>query len=190
MQEKPGHFIADCPLWEVENKSKNSHSHSSSKSYKSSKNYEPKKHESRSRRDKKSESGDEKKKKYHKSREGSSSKHHSSRQKNSHRAKAYLGKEMNSEDDASGSGSDTGSKSGSGSESDGIAGLAFASSKASRSFFTNHSSKDETPEFCYMAKASKVSSKSSYDTTDSYAYEIDSKLSYSKLAKNCLQITR
>jgi len=34
-----------------------------------------------------------------------------------------------------------------------------------------------------MAKASKVSSKSSYDTTDSSAYETDSKLSYSKLAK-------
>src|ERR1044072_2523320 len=34
-----------------------------------------------------------------------------------------------------------------------------------------------------MAKASKVSSKSSYDTTDSSAYETDSKLSYAKLAK-------
>src|ERR1041384_4896770 len=114
--KKPGHFIADCPLWEVENKSKSSHSHSSSKSHRLSKNYEPKKHESRSRRDKKSESGDEKKKKYHKSHESSSSKHHSSRRKNSHRAKAYLGKEMNSEDEASDSGSDTGSKSASGSE--------------------------------------------------------------------------
>jgi len=34
-----------------------------------------------------------------------------------------------------------------------------------------------------MAKASKVSSKSSYDTTDSSAYETDSKLSYAKLSK-------
>ena len=34
-----------------------------------------------------------------------------------------------------------------------------------------------------MAKASKVSSKSSYDTTDSSTYETDSKLSYAKLAK-------
>src|SRR3954464_695278 len=49
--KKPGHFIADCPLWEIENKSKHSHSHSSSKSYKSSKSYEPKKHESRSQRE-------------------------------------------------------------------------------------------------------------------------------------------
>src|ERR1043165_8741164 len=123
--KKPCHFIADCPLWEVENKSKSSHIHSSSKSHRSSKNYEPKKHESRSRRDKKSESGDEKKKKHHKSRESSSSKY-SSRRKNSHRAKAYLGKEMNSEDEASDSGSDSGSKSVSGSESDGVAGLGFA----------------------------------------------------------------
>src|SRR3954462_218862 len=185
--KKPGHFIVDCPLWEVENKSKSSHSHFSSKSHRSSKNYEHKKHESRSRRDKKSESGDEKKKKHHKSRESSSSKYHSSRRKNSHRAKAYLGKEMNSEDEASGSGSDTGSKSGSGSESDGVAGLAFASSKAPRSFFTNHSSDVETPAFCFMAKASKVSSKSSYDTTDSSAYETDAKLSYAKLAKIATQ---
>src|SRR3954465_12480484 len=62
---------------------------------------------------------------------------------------------MNSEDDASGSESGAGSKSGFGSESDGVAGLAFASSKASRSFFTNHSSEDETPAYCFMAKASK-----------------------------------
>src|ERR1043165_1844118 len=124
--KKPGHFIADCPLWEIENKSKSSHNYSSSKSYRSSKNYEPKKHESRSRWEKKSESGDEMIKKHHKSRESSSSKYHSSRRKNSHRAKAYLGKEMNSEDEASGSGSDSGSKSVSGSESDGVAGLAFA----------------------------------------------------------------
>src|SRR4051812_19228812 len=123
------------------------------------------------------------KKKYHKKREGSSLKSHSSRRRNSHRAKAYLGKEMNSEDEASGSESDAGSKSGSGSESDGVVVLAFSSSKASRSFFTNQSSEDETHAYCFMAKASKVSSKSSYDTTDSSAYETDAKLSYAKLAK-------
>src|SRR3954471_19663203 len=181
--KKPVHFIADCPLWEVENKSKHSHSHSSSKSYKSSKSYEPKKHDSRSRREKKSECGDDKKKKYHKTREGSSSKSHSSRRKNSHRAKAYLVKEMNSEDDASGSESECGSKSGSGSESNDVAGLAFASTMALSSFFNNHSSEDETSAYCFMAKASKVSSKSSYHTTHSSAYETDSKLSYDKLSK-------
>src|SRR3954471_24826250 len=90
---------------------------------------------------------------------------------------------MNSKDDASGLESGAGSKLGSGSESDGVAGLAFASSKASSSFFTNHNSEDETPAYCFMAKASKVSSKSSYDTIDSSAYEADSKLSYAKLDK-------
>ena len=90
---------------------------------------------------------------------------------------------MNSEDDASGSESDFASKSRSGFESDGVAGLAFASSKASRSFFTNQSSEDETPVYCFMAKALKVSSKSSYDTSDSSAYESNPKISYAKLAK-------
>ena len=77
--------------------------------------------------------------------------------------------------------SESGSKLGSGSEYDGVAGLAFASSKASSSLFTNQSSEDETLAYCFMAKASKVSSKSSYDTTDSSAYETESKLSYAKL---------
>ena len=101
--KKSGHFIADCPMWEVEAKSKYGKNNASSKSYKSSKSYEPKKYESKSRRDKKNDSDDDKKKKYHKKRESSSSKSHSSRRRNSHRAKAYLGKEMNSEDEASGS---------------------------------------------------------------------------------------
>ena len=67
--KKTGHFIAECPLWEVENKSKHSHINSSSKSYKSNKSYEPNKYESRSRRDKKNDFDDDKKKKYHKARE-------------------------------------------------------------------------------------------------------------------------
>src|ERR1041385_1407573 len=47
------------------------------------------------------------------------------------RYKAYLGKEMNSEDEASGSEFESNSRSGSGSgyKSDGVAGLAFASNK-------------------------------------------------------------
>src|SRR3954468_20435312 len=94
--KKPGHFIADCPLWEVDRKSKHSHKDSSSRHHRSSRSTESRKHESSSRRDKKKESDDDrKKKKYHKKREGSSSKTHSSRRSSSHRAKAYLGKEMN-----------------------------------------------------------------------------------------------
>src|ERR1044071_8187778 len=113
--KKPGHFIADCPLWEIEHRSKHSHSSSSSKSHRSSKIYDSKRYDSKSRKDKKDGSDDDKKKKYHKHQESSSSKSHSSRRKNSHRAKAYLGEEMNSEDEASGSEAESKSRSGSGS---------------------------------------------------------------------------
>src|SRR4051812_47604518 len=44
--KKPGHYIADCPLWEVEHKSKHSHRDSSSRHHRSYKSYESKKHES------------------------------------------------------------------------------------------------------------------------------------------------
>src|ERR1044071_9480166 len=183
--KKPGHFIADCPLWEIEHRSKHSHSNSSSKSHRSSKNYESKRYDSKSRKDKKDGSDDDKKKKYHKHRESSSSKSHSSRRKNSHRAKAYVGKEMNSQDEASGSEAESNSRSGSdsGSESDGVAGLAFGSNKTSSSFFTNQSSEDESPAYCFMSKAKVSSSKNSYDTSDGSAYECHSRISYAKLAK-------
>src|ERR1041385_5935229 len=154
--KKPGHYIVDCPLWEAENKSKHSLRDSSSKPYRSSRSHESKKHDSSSRREKKKDSDDDKRKKYHKKRESSSSKTYSSRRSSYHRAKAYLGKEMNSEDEASGSEAESGSRPGSGSESDGVVGLAFASAdastKASSSFFTNNSSEDETPAYCFMAK--------------------------------------
>lgn len=95
---------------------------------------------------------------------------------------------MNSKDEASGSEAESETRSrsgsGSGSESDGVAGLAFALTPASSSFFTNYSSEDETPAYCFMAKAPKVSSaKANYDTSDGSAYESDSRISYSKLAK-------
>src|SRR3954467_14440357 len=96
---------------------------------------------------------------------------------------------MNSEEEAYGSEAESGSRSGSGSgsESDGVAGLAFASAdastKASSSFFTNNSSEDETPAYCFMAKANVSTSKASYDTSECSSYESDSKLSYAKLAK-------
>src|SRR3954463_1821180 len=93
---------------------------------------------------------------------------------------------MNSEAEASGSEVESGSRSRSGSESDGVAGLAFASAdastKASSSFFTNNSSEDETPAYCFMAKTKVSSSKASYDTSDFSSYESDSKVSYAKLA--------
>src|SRR3954463_6330274 len=131
--KKPGHFIVDCPLWEVKHKSKHSHRESFSRHHRSSKSHESKRHESSSRRDKKKDSDDDKKKKHHKKREGSSSKTHSSRRSSAHRAEAYLGNEMNSEEEASGSEAESHSRSGSGSgsESDGVVGLAFASEDAS-----------------------------------------------------------
>src|SRR3954470_7389624 len=95
---------------------------------------------------------------------------------------------MNSEEEASGSEAESHSRSrsGSGSESDGVVGLAFssedASTKASSSFFTNYSSEDETPAYCFMAKAKVSSSQASYDTSECSSYESDSKLSYAKLA--------
>src|SRR3954469_19960950 len=185
--KKPGHYIADCPLWEAENKAKHSLRDSSTKSHRSSRSYESKRHDSSSRRDKKKDSDDDKRKKYHKKREGSSSKTHSSRRSSSHRAKAYLGKVMNSEAKASGSKAESGSRSGSGSESHGVAGLAFASAdastKVSSSFFTNNSSEDESPAYCFMAKSKVSTTKSNYDSSDCSSYESDAKISYGKLAK-------
>src|ERR1041385_4712451 len=52
--KKPGYYIAACPLWEAENKSKHSLRDSSSKSHRSSRSYESKRHDSSSRREKKS----------------------------------------------------------------------------------------------------------------------------------------
>src|SRR3954469_12031596 len=96
---------------------------------------------------------------------------------------------MNSGSEASGFEAESGSRSGSGSgsESDGVAGLAFASAyastKASSSFFTNNSSEDETPAYCFMAKAKVSSTKASYYTSECSSYESDSKVSYARLAK-------
>src|SRR3954467_13541180 len=96
---------------------------------------------------------------------------------------------MNSEEEAYGSEAESHSRSGSGSgsESDGVAGLEFASAdasaKASSSFFTNYSSEDESPAYCFMAKAKVSSSRSNYDTSDCSSYDSDSKISYAKLAK-------
>src|SRR3954464_9988246 len=96
---------------------------------------------------------------------------------------------MNSEEESFGSEAESCSRSGSGSgsESDGVAGLAFssedASKKSSSSFFTNNSGEDETPAYCFMAKAKVSSTKASYDTSECSSYESDSKVSYAKLAK-------
>src|SRR3954468_15846573 len=54
--KKPGHYIADCPLWEAENKSKHSLRDSSTRSHRSSRIHESKRHDSSSRREKNKDS--------------------------------------------------------------------------------------------------------------------------------------
>ena len=94
---------------------------------------------------------------------------------------------MNSKEETSRYQAESGSRFGSGSESDGVAGIAFASTPASKStsssFFTNYSSEDETPSYCFMAKAKVSSSKVTYDTSDESSYESSSRVSYAKLVK-------
>ena len=94
---------------------------------------------------------------------------------------------MNSKEEASRSEAESASRSGLGSESDGVAGIAFAPTPASKStsssFFTNYSSEDKTTAYCFMAKAKVSSSKVAYDTSDGSAYESSSRVSYAKLAK-------
>ena len=98
--KKPGHFISDCPLWEAEIRASGRFGSGSSKHGKSkSKSYD---------------SDDEKKtKKFFKKKDSTSSKSTSrsssrapskstsNRKKSSHKAKAYIGKEMDSEEEVS-----------------------------------------------------------------------------------------
>ena len=94
---------------------------------------------------------------------------------------------MNSEEEASEFEAESEWRTSSGSESDGVAGIAFASASASKtassSFFTNYSSEDESPAYCFMAKSKVSSSKVSYDTSSDSAYEHKSKVIYAKLIK-------
>lgn len=102
-----------------------------------------------------------------------------------------MGKEMDSKDEASvfDGNSDAGSDGDTGSNS-GVAGIALAASPAHCSFFTNGDShannEDYGPSYCFMTKASKVSSKKpTFDSSDDdlLSKELDDmKPSYSKLA--------
>nr|XP_020172179.1 myb-like protein V [Aegilops tauschii subsp. strangulata] len=149
--KKPGHFISDCPFWEVEIHASARYDSGKSKS----KNYD---------------SDDEKKtKKFFKKDNSTSksslrsssrnpSKSSSNRKNNSSKAKAYNDKEMDSDEEES---SDPEEANESDEDFDsGMAGIACASSLATN-FFGNPSSDDESPAYCFRAKASKenVSSK-------------------------------
>src|SRR3954467_11620171 len=150
--KKPGHYIAECPLWEKEARLKK-------------------------KKKGKDDSSDEKIKK----KSSRSSKPTGYLNSNSRKARAYLGKELDSEE--SGSNPDAEEE-----ESEGMASLALATSLISKSIFSTEESgpsraddeaEDTTPAFCFMAKSSKVSSYSSSD--DSSDEEPDE--NYAKFAK-------
>src|SRR3954469_15002560 len=126
--KKPGHYIADCPHWEKEAKLKKK-----KKSKDDSSNEKTKKKSSRS-----SKSG-------------------GSRNSSSRKARAYLGKEMDSEE----SNSDPEAEVEESEESEGVAGLALATALVSKSIFSTEDStmqmaledtEETTPSFCFMAK--------------------------------------
>src|SRR3954471_21115369 len=153
--KKPGHYIADFPQWEKEAKLKK-------------------------KKKGKDESSDEKTKK----KSSRSSKSTGYRNSSSRKARAYLGKELDSEE----SGSNPDAEEEESEESEGVAGLALATRLVSKSIFSTEESdlshvddeaKDTTPSFCFMAKCSKVSSYSSSD--DPSDEEPDE--NYAKIAK-------
>src|SRR3954469_23186589 len=136
--KKPGHYIAECPLWEKEARLKK-------------------------KKKEKDDSSDEKIKK----KSSRSSKSTGYRNSNSRKARAYLGKELDSEE----SGSNPDAEEEESEESKGVAGLALATSLVSKSIFSteesgpshNDEAEDTTTAFCFMAKSSKVCSYSSSD---------------------------
>src|SRR3954468_15400873 len=153
--KKPGHYIAECPLWEKVARLKK-------------------------KKKGKDDSSDEKIKK----KSSKSSKSTGYRNSNSRKARAYLGKELDSEE----SGSNPDAEEEESEESEGVAGLALATSLFSKSIFSTEESglshaddedEDTTPSFCFIAKSSKVSSYSSTD--DSSDEEPDE--NYAKHAK-------
>ena len=136
--KKPGHFISDCPLWEAEIRASGRYDSGNYRGKSKSKNYD---------------SDDEKKtKKFFKKKDNSTSKSSSrsssrnpsksssNRKNTSRKAKAYIGKEMDSDEEES-------SASGEIEESDedsysGMDDIACASTPTSN-FFEKHSSDDE-----------------------------------------------
>nr|XP_040254001.1 nucleolar and coiled-body phosphoprotein 1-like [Aegilops tauschii subsp. strangulata] len=161
MGEKAPTETDDCPLWEVEIRASGRYDSSNHRGKRKSKNYD---------------FDDEKKTKFFKKKESSSSKSSlrsssknpskfSSNRKNTCRkAKAYIVKEMDSEEEES-SGSKEEEESDEDSDS-GMAGIACASS-ATTNFFGNPSSDDESPAYCFMAKASKEKVSSKHHKTHS-----------------------
>jgi hypothetical protein len=137
------------------------------------------------------DSDDEKKsKKFFKKKESSSSrsslkslknpsKSFSNQKYTSRKAKAYIGKEMDSDEEES---SDSKEAEDSKEDSDsGMAGIACAARPASKA-----SSDDETPAFCFMAKSSKEKESSrnySIHSSDQFSSDEDDRVKLIKIAK-------
>jgi hypothetical protein len=170
----------DCPLWEAEIHASGRYDSGYNHGKGKSKNYD---------------SDDEKKmKKFFKKKDGSASKSSSrsssrnpskssSNRKNaSRKAKAYISKEMDSDEEES---SDTKEADESDEDSDsGMAGIACASIPVSN-FFENHSSNNESLAYYFMAKASKemVSSKHhKVHSSDQYSLDEDDHAKLIKIA--------
>ncbi|XP_073360073.1 uncharacterized protein [Aegilops tauschii subsp. strangulata] len=160
--KKPGHYIQDCPQWEKESKKKKYKDYS----YDDSK----------------------KKKKSSKSSSSKSSKSSSHKKSSSKKARAFIGKEMDSEAESEEHEEEEASEE---SES-GVASLALAIAFVSKSIFNTEENgfydkaedddDDYAPTYCFMAKGAKVLK---YPSSESSEDEFDENLkpSYSKLAK-------
>jgi hypothetical protein len=169
--KKPGHFISDYPLWEAEIRASGRYDTPPlSKGKMKSKYYDS--------------DNETKSKKFYKKKESSSSRSSSKSSKNpsksssnqkctSWKAKAYIGKEMDSDEEES-SESEEAEDSEENFDS-GMASIACATKPASKTF-KGTSSDDETPAFCFMAKASKekVSSRNySIHSSDQFSSDED-----------------
>ncbi|XP_073356749.1 uncharacterized protein [Aegilops tauschii subsp. strangulata] len=134
--KKPGHYIQDCPQWEKESKKKKYKNYSSDDA--------------------------KKKKKSSKSPSSKSSKSSSHKKSSSKKARAFIGKEMDSEAESEEHEEEEASEE---SES-GVASLALATAFVSKSIFnseengfTNKADEgndDYAPTYCFMAKGAKV----------------------------------
>ena len=162
--KKYGHFISECPLWEKESrkkKYKDDSSDDSKKMKKSSKSSSAK----------------------------SSSSKSSSHKNNLRKARALIGKEMDSEEESEEYEEEEESKE----ESDsGVASLALATAFVSKSIFNDEengnsndsdvSNDDYAPTYCFMAKGAKVLKHHFFSKSSDGESEDYMKPSYSKLA--------
>src|SRR6187399_719531 len=162
--KKPGHYISECPKWDNEKKKKKS------KEY---------------------DSDDKKKKKYSKSSSKSSSKYSSHKKNSSGKPRAFVRKEMDSEEESASEEVEVESEE----ESDsGVASLALATAYVAKSIFNTEDNgsvtntcdddDDSAPTYYFMARGAKVKSCDAYfQTSREDDSDCESKPSYKTLAK-------